>query len=249
MPLFKCLRMPFLSILLAISCCFFQSSHSLVNRVGRLGNADTFHAIRSSTNLYVTTANPLTEQGPRHATSSVSHWFSHKALHNTYRKSSRFPNHRTSHEIHEINCWIFRLQIHQVTEARLGTNLNLPVLTKENKKALALGERVQMQYRDGRSGRGMVVLDVHAPPEKVFELLTRFSRYESFIPTVRSVTVYGTTEKTNSVRSFLLYQLPLHTASDSRNSVTLEQFCNSFLHDIPTTFTGYVFVVKVLPKG
>jgi hypothetical protein len=57
--------------------------------------------------------------------------------------------------------------------------LNLPVLTKENKKALALGERVQMQYRDGRSGRGMVVLDVHAPPEKVFELLTRFSRYYS----------------------------------------------------------------------
>ena len=66
-----------------------------------------------------------------------------------------------------------------------------------------------MQYRDGRSGRGMVVLDVHAPPEKVFELLTRFSRYESFIPTVRSVTVYGTTEKTNSVSPYLLHKEPL----------------------------------------
>ena len=73
MPLLKCLRMPFLSILLTISCCFFQSSHSFVNRVGKLGYTDTFHAIRSGTNLYVTTANPLTEQGPRHATSSVSH--------------------------------------------------------------------------------------------------------------------------------------------------------------------------------
>jgi ribosome-associated toxin RatA of RatAB toxin-antitoxin module len=72
-----------------------------------------------------------------------------------------------------------------------------------------------MQYRDGRSGRGMVVLDVHAPPEKVFELLTRFSRYESFIPTVRSVTVYGTTEKTNSVRAYLLHQNPLCCTNDT----------------------------------
>ena len=78
MPLLKCLRMPFLSILLTISCCFFQSSHSFVNRVGRLGSADTFHAVRSSTNLYVTTANPLTEQGPRHATSSVSNFLFQK---------------------------------------------------------------------------------------------------------------------------------------------------------------------------
>lgn len=64
----------------------------------------------------------------------------------------------------------------QITETRSSSNLNLPVLTKEDKRALALGERVQMQYRDGRSGRGMVVLDVHASPEKVFELLTRFNR-------------------------------------------------------------------------
>lgn len=101
MPLSKCSRMPFLSILLTISCCFFQSSHSFVNRVGRLGNADTFNAIRSSTNLYISTANPLTEQGPRHATSSVSH---NLAECNALPPAHACPMRCTTNVAHNINC-------------------------------------------------------------------------------------------------------------------------------------------------
>jgi hypothetical protein len=57
-----------------------------------------------------------------------------------------------------------------------GKALNLPHLTRRDKQELAAGERIQMQYREGRSGRGLVVLDVPVAPERVFSTLTLFDR-------------------------------------------------------------------------
>ena len=55
--------------------------------------------------------------------------------------------------------------------------LNLPHLTRRDKQMLADGERIQIQYREGRSGRGLVVLDVPASPDTVFRTLSLFERY------------------------------------------------------------------------
>lgn len=94
----------------------------------------------------------------------------------------------------------------------------------------------------------MVVLDVHASPDKVFELLTRFSRYESFIPTVRSVNVYGTTEKTNSVSILFLSGKTLICIISCRSCLFIFQEPFSDLTP-PFLFTGYILVVKILLKG
>ena len=72
-----------------------------------------------------------------------------------------------------------------------SSTLNLPHLTRQDKLELAAGQRIQLQYREGRSGRGLVVLDVPASPETVFNTLSLFDRYESLIPTVRSVKIYN----------------------------------------------------------
>ena len=77
--------------------------------------------------------------------------------------------------------------------------LNLPHLTRQDKLELAAGERIQLQYREGRSGRGLVVLDVPASPETVFNTLSLFDRYESLIPTVRSVNIYNSEDDDASV--------------------------------------------------
>ena len=89
--------------------------------------------------------------------------------------SSEYSEVLSSPRLHDIN----------------SKSLNLPHLTRQDKLELAAGERIQLQYREGRSGRGLVVLDVPAAPETVFNTLSLFDRYESLIPTVRSVNMYN----------------------------------------------------------
>lgn len=73
--------------------------------------------------------------------------------------------------------------------------VHLPPLTKREKMALARGERIQKQNREGRSGYGIVVVDIEAPAEEVFDTLTRFDDYGKMIPTVRDVQVYSSAPK------------------------------------------------------
>jgi hypothetical protein len=79
--------------------------------------------------------------------------------------------------------------------------LNLPHLTRRDKQMLANGERIQIQYRDGRSGRGFVVLDVPASPDTVFRTLTLFDRYTAFVsprrPPLPRVDIVPTTPLTH----------------------------------------------------
>ena len=50
------------------------------------------------------------------------------------------------------------------------------LIEKNDKMALAMGERVQMQQRDGRIGKGIIILDVPAPIDLVYETLSQFDR-------------------------------------------------------------------------
>jgi len=72
--------------------------------------------------------------------------------------------------------------------------LNLPTLSRRDLQQLQIGERVEKQNRDGRSGNGLVVLDVKASVEDIFEVLASFDRYEKIIPTVRSSNIYSSTQ-------------------------------------------------------
>ena len=67
----------------------------------------------------------------------------------------------------------------------------LPPLTLADLRILHEGGRVQKQARSGRTGSGLVVVDVKAPLQDVFELLQRVDEYDKYIPTVRSVTAYS----------------------------------------------------------
>lgn len=69
--------------------------------------------------------------------------------------------------------------------------LELPTLTVEEKSQLARGLRVQRQTRQGPQGQGLVVFDVHAPPELVLERLTDFENYPYMIPVVRRAKVHS----------------------------------------------------------
>lgn len=76
----------------------------------------------------------------------------------------------------------------------LVSSLNLPVLNKRERAALADGERVQKQDRFMNAGMGIVVMDVQAAKEDVFETLQQFDKYVDMIPTVRSVRIYQRAE-------------------------------------------------------
>jgi len=69
--------------------------------------------------------------------------------------------------------------------------LELPTLTTEEKSQLARGLRVQRQTRQGPQGQGLVVFDVHAPPELVLERLADFENYPYMIPVVRRAKVHS----------------------------------------------------------
>jgi len=69
------------------------------------------------------------------------------------------------------------------------TGFELPKLTFGEKKLLLAGERIQRQERNGASGQGMVVLDVEADPDAIFDALTKFDEYGQMIPTVRKSSV------------------------------------------------------------
>ena len=93
--------------------------------------------------------------------------------------------------------------------------IKIPYLTPREKMSLARGERVQKQERNGVRGSGLVVLDVEAPIDEVFDTLTKFSMYQDMIPTVRSsnilseTTSNGEDNNVNTVAEFTLSRFKL----------------------------------------
>ena len=167
MPISKCSRSATMSIILTMICCLFQTSNSFIAKIGKYGNVNTLHNVRHSSSrasLDVATVNPLDHIARPSSTSSSSSTAS------SVRKSYLWTNLSSSLTVRHFHSLFsalvlstalmsasyipfspsFFLYIMQPTEARSAVsnlNLNLPVLTKENKRALALGERVQMQHR------------------------------------------------------------------------------------------------------
>lgn len=81
----------------------------------------------------------------------------------------------------------------------------VPYLTPREKMTLATGERVQKQDRKANCGSGLVVVDIPADADLVFETLTRFSMYQDMIPTVRSSRILSTTSNgVHTVAEFTL---------------------------------------------
>ena len=75
------------------------------------------------------------------------------------------------------------------------SELSLPPLNRREIQQLQAGERVEKQNRDGRSGNGLVVLDVKASVDEIFEALASFDKYEQMIPTVRGANIYSSTQE------------------------------------------------------
>ena len=75
------------------------------------------------------------------------------------------------------------------------SELSLPSLNRREIQQLQAGERVEKQNRDGRSGNGLVVLDVKASVDEIFEALASFDKYEQMIPTVRGANIYSSTQE------------------------------------------------------
>eukprot|EP01039_Chlorochromonas_danica_P010026 gene10027-11088_t len=67
--------------------------------------------------------------------------------------------------------------------------LGLPALTSVDLVRLSRGERIQRQSRDGRTGSGLVVVDVPAHPDVVFRTLQQFEQYHALIPTIRAAKI------------------------------------------------------------
>lgn len=88
------------------------------------------------------------------------------------------------------------------------SSVSLPFLSPRDKMSLAAGENVQRQDRDGSRGKGIVVVDVFAPADTVFDTLCQFSMYEDMIPTVRSSSVISR-DGLNTAAAFTLSRFQL----------------------------------------
>ena len=74
------------------------------------------------------------------------------------------------------------------------SNISLPYLSPNDKITLREGKRIQRQEKieeqkqeqNGRRGSGFVVVDIHSPPDMVFNILTRFDMYKDMIPIIKS---------------------------------------------------------------
>ena len=84
------------------------------------------------------------------------------------------------------------------TPSSVQPEIDLPTLSVSELEALSRGERVQKQERSGIRGDGLVVVDVKAPADIVFNALANFEDYKSMIPTVRNVDVLSISEKSGT---------------------------------------------------
>jgi len=86
-----------------------------------------------------------------------------------------------------------------VTMADLQQKWGLHSLTDADLEQLQSGLPVQKQERDGPTGSGLVVFEVHAPPSLVAECLESFEHYQEMIPVVRQAEVVSRTPMTQGI--------------------------------------------------
>jgi len=97
----------------------------------------------------------------------------------------------------------------------------LPKLSQEDIEDLTAGKRVQKQDRIGRAGSGVVVMDIQASEDDIFNSLKQFDKYDQMIPTVRSVKIFQPSNESCSMAEFRLSKFYLKV--NVVHSVYLEQ--------------------------
>jgi len=65
------------------------------------------------------------------------------------------------------------------------------VLSKEEKATLEQGAAVRRQVQGDSGGRGIAIMDVKAPPEKIWKTILDYSKYPNWIDNLDRTQVYG----------------------------------------------------------
>ena len=79
---------------------------------------------------------------------------------------------------------------HQGVSERF-TNPKPSPLSKEEQASLESGEAVRRQVKNESGGRGIAIMDVKAPPEKIWKIILDYSQYPSWIDNLKRTQVYG----------------------------------------------------------
>lgn len=168
---------------------------------------------------------------------------------------SSFSRNTVSRKVTKTNVKRLPMINYVATSARLIDNLSherlpsvefeLPELSRRDLYTLAAGNPVQMQERTGSAGTGLIVWDIPAKSDQVFDTLTRFSSYDKIIPTVRSVQVLSINENKHvaefSVSKFRLKMNVEHRIAKEQRTIffNLDQ---SRLNIVLKQATGFWYV-------
>ena len=63
-------------------------------------------------------------------------------------------------------------------------------LTKEENALLNSGKPVTINQRNGKSGRGIVIQDIHASPQVCLSKISDLPNYSKMVPNVKSIDIY-----------------------------------------------------------
>jgi uncharacterized membrane protein len=71
------------------------------------------------------------------------------------------------------------------------TNPKPTTLNATEKAQLLRGEAVRRQIRSDSGGRGIAIMDIAAPPEKIWEVIVDYKGYPNWIDDLESTKIYG----------------------------------------------------------
>ena len=74
-------------------------------------------------------------------------------------------------------------------------------LTKEQNDLLNSGKPVTINQRNGKSGRGIVIQDIHAPPSVCLSRISDLANYSKMVPNVKAIEIYENEESADGAVS------------------------------------------------
>ena len=82
------------------------------------------------------------------------------------------------------------------------TNPTPTVLSKEEMVTLSEGKAVRRQVQGDSGGRGIAIMDVGAPQEKIWKIILDYSKYPNWIDNLDTTNIYGGTAENGYKVSF-----------------------------------------------
>eukprot|EP00640_Fibrocapsa_japonica_P006450 CAMPEP_0113939912 /NCGR_PEP_ID=MMETSP1339-20121228/6139_1 /TAXON_ID=94617 /ORGANISM="Fibrocapsa japonica" /LENGTH=172 /DNA_ID=CAMNT_0000943555 /DNA_START=450 /DNA_END=968 /DNA_ORIENTATION=+ /assembly_acc=CAM_ASM_000762 len=87
------------------------------------------------------------------------------------------------------------------------------------------GQRVQKQFRQGKEGMGVAVVDLKADEETLWAVLTNFRRYPAMIPTIRDGIMFSERKNTAKVEYLLSrFKLPVRCIMQYKPEKSMLEF-------------------------